>query len=340
MQAALDTFEPIRVLIQGLAALFACYCFYRWGMIAGQRETADHFAADIDRARKIIDGMKPKPDWRLDPETGQYLDSDGLFHSVPVSDADMITMIRARLGLEGNADLWAGFTLHLSTDAAHITQLENGITLVRSGLAKAAEVVPALVTELQTLRGVLTKVRAGLANANLDLASIEAMDAVLAPKDAAPDVVAMARLKELGIIGPGTAQQIYEKAREEGALKPGQTSGSPFPVEYVPPAEVARRAANAPDVLAEQQRQGIKTPSCPKCGATSGGDWGQCRNIGAIDKIRPACPILASPYFDQATADHYGQAMHAKPANEPAAITETARAELRKLIDKAVEGNE
>ena len=50
----------------------------------------------------------------------------------------------------------------------------------------------------------------------------------------------------------------------------------------------------------------MTTPRCPKCSATSGGDWSQCRG---------SCPMLDSPHYDRLglreEPEHRGLTKHA-----------------------------
>jgi hypothetical protein len=330
MQFSIDYVQTAIDAARFIAGMFALYLFYRWGHFAGWRDATNQTATyDAEQAREIVE----KSGWIFDPETGQYRDAQGIFHAVPIRDADLIALIRAKLGIEDGSDLWAQFNLRLSTDATLIAQLQDGMGLLRSGLARAADVIPALVAEVTSLRGALNpfaEAWKNSANPTCDLAPWELMEnrpgefqtaaELLAPKEDSAEAIAMARLKELGIIGPGSAAQIYEKVVAEGRLKPAETLQGSIPVEYVTPAEVARRAANGPDVIAGQQAKGIKTPSCPKCEAISGGDWSQCY-IGRVGNAMvpgadaiARCPILQSPHFDPATAEHYAKAAELESA--------------------------
>lgn len=50
----------------------------------------------------------------------------------------------------------------------------------------------------------------------------------------------------------------------------------------------------------------MTAPRCPKCSATSGGDWSQCRG---------SCPMLDSPHYDRLglreESEHRGPTKHA-----------------------------
>jgi hypothetical protein len=301
--------------MQFAAMLIAVYVFFRWGYTSGTKETenalkqsatnahnmamraikeADKVRTDaLAMVQQATDYRTPKPDWKLDVETGNYLDEAGFMRVTPTNDAELIAMIRATLGISGNDDTLAQLRLRLDADKLEKQQLTRGMETMRGGIAKAGELLGPMIAELQTLRAALKPF------GDAYRIAIEGNYPLLPINAPAPYEAAWQALQPKADPNSPDAE-----LAALGVLKGTGSHGNVVPMK---PAEP----------------EAIRTPSCPKCGAIDGGDWSQCRQASNVNGEGTSisdvakCPIGFSPHFDQETADRYAGQLFKEPANDP-----------------------